>query len=109
MSKVKKIVLIAIFAFIAFWIASFIHCEYLTATYGHEFEDVHEELSQIVIPSKWKVLKFSESYAEVYFYSKEGGVVVSLNFENQKWTIDEWIATWSKTGSADDLIWPYIR
>ena len=109
MSRVKKILLGIVVAVVLFWAVSIARCEYLTLMYGQEFKSAYEEIRQIIAPSKWKVLDFSESSSKVYFYSDKGGVVVTLIYKNEKWTIDKWTASWSKTGSADDLIWPYFR
>lgn len=108
--RILKICLLIIgLTLMLFWVGSILYCEYLTYTYGHEFEIVHEEISHTILPSKWKVIKRSETYAEVYFFSDHGGVLVSCNKENGEWKLDMWKAAWSKGGTADDLIWPYIR
>ena len=112
MSAKKKIgiALVSVIAlFLLFWLGNVLYCEALTAKYGDEFEDASRDVAQIMQFDDWKVLRYTEDYAEVYYYSDGGGCVISYRIENGMWQEQDWVAAWSDTGSADDLIWPYIR
>lgn len=102
-------VVILIILLLLFWIVSVVNCEVLTERHGSEFIEVSENLKKTIKIDAWKVIKYSERYAEVYFYSEYGGILVSLDFVDGKWEVCEWEASWSKMGSADDIVWPYIR
>ena len=59
-----------------------------------------------------KVLNYTSDTAQVYFVSanRTGGNILSFSKLNGKWKYDKWERTvWSKIGSADGFIWPYIR
>ena len=96
--------------FLLAWPASIIRCEILTARHGEEFAQASAELEQVVKPNDgWKVITYSECYAEVYFYSEFGGELVAFDLKDGQWVERTWIASWSASGSADDIIWPYFR
>lgn len=107
---------IAIIVFVAilvgtvgFWGASILKCESLTADHKAEFQETGTEIARVIKFDDWKVLKYSNGYAEVYYYSDGGGAVISYDEINGEWIERDWEAAWSATGSADDIIWPYIR
>lgn len=60
-------------------------------------------------PERVKVLRYSEQKASVYYVGEAGGTVLAFDKQEDSWILSEWEACWSKTGSADDIIWPYIR
>ena len=91
------------------WGASVIKCEILTSNHKEDFREASAEIAEIMKFDDWKVLKYSQRYAEVYYYSDGGGAVISYDQINGTWVERTWEATWSATGSADDIIWPYIR
>lgn len=94
----------------AFWIASIVKCEILTSKHYEEFVGL-DESTNIVRKSEFlKVLDYSNMNARVYYYDHEGGVILKFVKKDAKWVYDEWEKTvWSRTGSADDYMWPYIR
>ena len=109
--RIIRIVLILVLLCVLFWLASILTCEILTARHGSEFADLWTSEPSIAEPAYLKVLSYSKTRASVYYVGpdKQGGTV--LYFEK---SVDTWIFRgcgpyWSKTGSADDIIWPYIR
>jgi hypothetical protein len=104
-----RILLMSIILLGLFWAASIINCEILTDKYGEEFLDASINLRNTIKIDAWKVLDYSEDYAEVYFYTEYGGALISFDFVDGEWKERNWKASWSTTGSADDFIWPYIH
>lgn len=108
----KKGIFLLIICFILFWKITLIKCELLTLLYGKEFplsyiEDVVQTENMHV-----KVLSYNAHQAEVYYVEKwEIGVVLVFMRDDilSTWEVVDWKATWSSSGSADDLVWPYIR
>lgn len=94
------------------WLAAFLKCEILTHQYGGEFAETYRENTMLCEPEYWKVLEYNEDFARVY-YVGEGrcyGNILRFKKVNGTWKYDLWEATvWSKTGSADGYVWPYIR
>ena len=41
--------------------------------------------------------------------NKERTDLFTFVLKDEHWTLDKWSTIWSKTGSADDFIWPYYR
>ena len=107
--KPLLILTVALALLILFWVGSVVYCEALTARYGEEFANAAEDIAQIVKVDQWKVLSYSENYAKIYYTSDYGGTVISYVREDGDWDYLDWEADWSIDGSADDLIWPYIR
>ena len=109
--KAKYLFLVPIVLFLLYWCVSLAKCEILTKIHGEEFEEVDLTEVMLVDADYWKVLSYREDYAEVYFVSPEGkgGTVLHLLRDGDTWIIGEWGPYWSATGSADDIIWPYIR
>lgn len=109
----KRILIILIVTLILltllFWVGSIVYCEMLTARYGDEFIKAAEDISQIIKVDRWKILKYTKNYAKVYYICDYGGSVISYVRQNDDWIYLDWEADWSVDGSADDLIWPYIR
>ncbi len=102
--KVTTIILIALIIY------PYFKTEYLTYKYVDEFNDINiyggyfSELEYI------KVFDYQNNFAEVYYVSKNKGYGILLSLKMNKnglWNIDEFIKAWSKTGTADDFIWPY--
>lgn len=93
----------------AIWGISLIKCEILTHMHAEEFMDGWEQTHMLSEPDRVKVLRYSEQRASVYYVDEEGGTVLTFEKQDGCWIMSEWEACWSKTGSADDLIWPYIR
>jgi hypothetical protein len=111
MKKVVTIVLIiAITCFVIFWTLSIIKCENLTSQYGKEFEGLEESTNMLKESETVKVLNYSNMTARVYYKDREGGDILRFIKQDGKWVLDKWEKTvWSRTGSADGFMWPYIR
>ncbi len=110
--NIKKIfatiLLVFISVFFLYWLCSLVRCEILTVKYGEEFIGLEMQTNMIGPATSLKVLEYSEEYARVY-YKDEGGFVFEFYKNNDVWIRNRWYAVWSKTGSADDIMWPYIR
>lgn len=104
----KSIVILSII-FSLFWVISYIHCEVLTNMHGYEFKNLYEQTGIISEVDNWKVLKYSERSADVYYSSKLSGNIIYFKKENDNWVLVHWKTIWSKFGSADEFMWPYIR
>lgn len=93
------------------WPASILKCEILTAKHGGEFVDLWQLEPSIAEPAYLKVLSYSKTEASVYYVgaNKQGGTVLRFSKSADTWILDGYGPYWSRTGSADDLIWPYIR
>lgn len=94
------------------WLAAFVKCEVLTNRYGSEFAEAYRENTMLCEPEYWKVLEYSEDFARVYYVGEDRcyGNILTFKKVNGEWKYDTWEATvWSKTGSADGFVWPYIR
>lgn len=107
---VKYFVLGLVVIFLLVWGVSILHCEILTRKYKMEFDKACTEIQAVIKVEDLKVIKYSEHYAEIYYTSPHGGALVSyVRQAGTAWTMQEWKAAWSDSGSADDIIWPYIR
>ena len=101
--------LVIILVLCAVWGISLIKCEILTHSHADEFMDGWEQTGILSEPERVKVLQYSKQRASVYYVDEEGGSVLAFEKQDGCWILSEWEACWSKTGSADDIIWPYIR
>ena len=108
--KHKKVIgiLIVIVLLIIF---PYMKAEWLTAQYGNEFDDLYKESHMLDSISYFKVMKYSEMEAEVYYVQGEhlGADLFTFIKDNNQWKLDSWETVWSKYGSADKFIWPYYR
>jgi len=95
----------------ACWFVSIVKCEVLTHKHGDEFDQLWKEETMLIDPEYWKVLKYSSDRASVYYVAPEGkgGTVLFFVRYNGEWIISGWGPGWSQYGTANDLIWPYIR
>jgi len=111
LKMVKRVAFATFLIFIVFWCCSWIKCEYLTSSYGKEFEHLWKQDAAMQEPEYIKVLKYDNHRASVYYVSpdKRGGTVLYFTRSEDCWVIDGWGPYWAYMGSADDLIWPYIR
>ena len=108
----KRTLIIIILCPIAYWAISFAQCELLTVQHGQEFKDLYRVNTMIGEQSYLKVLNYSDTYAQVYYVgiNRSGGDILGFSKQNDRWVYQKWERTvWSKTGSADDFVWPYIR
>lgn len=101
--------LIAVMCFKTYWLGNIAYCEMLTVRYGDEFLP---QIEYYLPPdAKPHVLKYTGTYAEVYFRTWYYGqkMIYLKNSDNNEWEVVEWECIWSLGGSADGFIWPYIR
>ena len=111
MKKRLIILLLVIIIPILIWIASLVKCEVLTYKHGKEFESLYKQTNMLDKQKYCKVLDYSDTCARVYYVgvNRETGNVIWYIKKDGNWELDEWDTVWSKTGSADGFIWPYIR
>lgn len=111
--KKKRIIIILIIIisfFVLFWLGSFIKCEILTARHGQEFSELYKLTNMIDKIDYLKVMEYSEDNARVYYVTENlFGNMISFVKYNNNWDMVNWETIWSKSGSADGFIWPYIR
>ena len=107
--KIIKIIFISIFLlFFILWIISYTKNEILTIKYGTEFVDLYKMTNMIDAVDNLKVLFYSNGIAHVYYFDNHSGNILEFININDKWEITKWNTVWSKMGSADNFIWPYI-
>ncbi len=88
----------------------YLKTEYLTYNYAEEFNDKKIYEGHFIALEYMKVFEYSDKKAKVYYVSKNkeyGMVFILKRNENGPWKVVGDIKSWSKTGSADDFIWPY--
>lgn len=110
----KKMLIIMLIVFLSspvfIWSASIIKCEMQTFQHWKEFEGLEESTNMISNSETIKVLYYTNMNARVYYKNREGGDVLKFIKQDGKWVLDKWEKTiWSRTGSADGFMWPYIR
>ena len=55
-------------------------------------------------------MEYSKDNARVYYVTENSfGNMISFVKYNNNWDMVNWETIWSKSGSADGFIWPYIR
>jgi hypothetical protein len=109
--KVLIIFIIIIFGFISYWIFSIVKCEILTSKYGAEFVGLELQTNMLNSAKETKVLFYSEKKAIIYYKDEFGGDILEfIKDDKNEWVLNKWVITvWSKSGSADGFMWPYIR
>ena len=76
--------------------------------HGDEFLSFKE----VNTASKFKILTYSSDFARIYCvnYNKSNGSVYNFVKKDGVWIYNQWEDIgWSKYGTADGFIWPYIR
>ena len=93
------------------WIGSLVKCEVLTNRYGTEFQELYKDNTMLDEIDYLKVLGYTDDTARIYYVAKDrsSGNILVFGNENGKWSCKNWETVWSKSGSADGFIWPYIR
>jgi len=105
-----KVLYIFLLLILVFWIISFCRCELLTLRYKDEFADLYLQTGIISQIDRVKVISYSVNNAQVYYSSKNGsGNLLFFKKQSGEWTLERWETIWSKSGSADGFIWPYMR
>lgn len=56
-------------------------------------------------------MDYSSTSARVYYVTsnRSAGILISFVQQDGQWVLNKWKAIWSKTGSADDFMWPIYR
>ena len=113
MGAVKKIVLIVSVLLVCFYGVCLGRCELLTAVHGREFEGLELGTGLLERSDSLKVLDYSAAEASVYYVGPERSNGNVLRFSRSggtgPWELTGWNTVWSKSGSADGLVWPYLR
>jgi len=112
MKKFKYILIFLVVSILLFWVGSILKCEILTYLHGTEFASLYKANTMIGEIEYLKVLDYSDTSARIYYVSVKGygGDILVFVKKSGHWTYDKWERTvWSKTGSADGFVWPYIR
>ena len=112
MKYLKKILLVGVFLIVFYWGGSILKCEVLTLLHGDEFSIAYKDMTMLGEMDDWKVLQYSDPYARVYFVSKDraGGDILSFTKSGDAdWKYVSCDTVWSKTGSAEGYMWPYLR
>lgn len=112
LNRKTKVLLVMLSVLALYIIASYTKVEILTWQHKSEFYSRYDLTGMVDDIEYCKVMSYSKEYAEVYYVTKdkEAGLLYSLILdENGEWQLDSWDAVWSKSGSADDFIWPYYR
>ena len=113
--KMKRIaimvLMIAVMLVLLWWIGSLVKCEVLTNRYGIEFQELYKDNTMLNEIDYLKVLGYTSDTARIYYVAKDrsSGNILVFNKENDKWSCTSWKTVWSKSGSADGFVWPYIR
>lgn len=112
----KKVLIIFLVAVILspfiFWGKAVLKCEILTHQHGEEFGTVYKENTMMGEIDYLKVLDYSDISARIYYVSKNrsGGDILIFSKKDHQWIYESWERTvWSKIGSADGFMFPYIR
>ena len=103
------VVLVALSPFIV-WGSSLLKCEVLTKIYYSDFEYAWTDNTMLDEPEYFKVLDCDGETARVYYVSEDMDWASVLTFEknDSEWVETYWEVIWSKTGSASEVIYPYL-
>lgn len=107
--KKKKVFILIIVAIVLVTFFPYIKAEYLTYRYGKYFQDGYLQTRMIDRIEYFRVLKKNADTAEVLYISKGHASANIVRFKKEKgeWIKTYWATVWSKTGCADDFMWPY--
>lgn len=104
----KKYLLITLLLITIYWLGSIVRCEIVTKQHGDEFMMFQE----VSTASKFKILTYEDDFARIYCvnFNESNGSIHNFIKEDGIWKYNAWEGGgWSKSGSADGFIWPYIR
>lgn len=108
--KIKYLTLMLLACLLFINAASVVKCEFLTHKHCEEFSDAYKQNTMLGDMEFFKVLEYKASdTAKVYYVSKGKTMGNILNFEYDagEWNEVSWNTTWSDTGSADKIVYPY--
>ena len=106
-----RLISVIIICILLVWIVSLVRCEVLTYQHKDEFymilDSVYDDSFNM------KVLEYNRrDSARIYCISKDkacGDVLrIGYDLENDCWHVYDCVGCWSKTGNADDIVYPYI-
>lgn len=113
MKRMKRLLLLVVAVVLASWLLSLGICEFNTWKYGADFKELPNEIdSMIGGVSTYKIISYSDKVSRVYYVDQDRHTGNLFKFSNKdgEWRFEQWERTvWSKTGSADGFIWPYVR
>ena len=111
MKKIKYIPLLLVIAFMLFWGSSLIKCEVLTWRYGAQFPFPDKVSSMSGELDYLKVLELTDTNALVYYVSGNHNIGDTVTFihRGDNWEYEKWVTIWSKSGNADEVVFPYIH
>lgn len=110
MKKILIVIIALVLSFLLFWGGSCIYFEVLTSQHGEEFTELYKLSNMIDEVDHLKVMKYSDTTAKVYYVTENTvGDLFTFIKQNGEWELEKWETVWSKSGSADGFIWPYIR
>ena len=87
----------------------YLKVEYLTMKYGDEFVGLEEQTNMLKDSKYLKVFSYNDTYAIVFYVSDSGDLISFCRDSNNNWKKDEWKTIWSRSGNADEFIWPYYK
>ncbi|MDO5399052.1 MAG: hypothetical protein Q4G33_14110 [bacterium] len=114
-TKLKRVLAIAAILLLAIWAKDLIKCEILTHMHYDEFKDAYKKNTMLSDMEYFKVLEYKpyrSEFAQVYYVSKNktGADVLTFayNYDTHSWDEISWNTIWSETGSASEVIYPYL-
>jgi hypothetical protein len=95
---------------ILFWCFSMAKVVLLTIKYEDMYPCPVEIVSMCGDADYIRVLKHTETSAEVYYVDTERtvGSTAIFAFQNGNWLFQEWRTIWSSTGSSSEYVWPFF-
>ncbi len=98
------IIIVLVFA------TALIRCEILTQKYYSDFEYAYKDNTMLGNIEYFKVLECDGKTARVYYVAEDmkGASVLTFKKDADIWTETKWEVIWSTSGSASDIVWPYI-
>ena len=109
MKIIKGGILAAIMMCVALWAFAVAECEINTLKLKDEIPAL-KDIYGYHDYNKVKVLYYNNCYACVYACTDYYGNIYHLKNEDyEHWEQYAWECVWSRSGSADDFIWPYGR
>lgn len=101
------LILAIVVIFLAVWGAALLRCEILTGRYHDDFAEAYKSNKMIGDMDYFKVLSCDGENAEVYYVSALGAALLEFELQDGAWVETAWDMVWSKSGSADGIVWPY--
>ncbi|MBB6217231.1 hypothetical protein HNQ80_003350 [Anaerosolibacter carboniphilus] len=111
MKKFRETLIVIAICTLIFLIVPYIRVEILTWQHGSEFATLYRLTNMIDGIDYFKVMDYSDTSARVYYVGNNRVTGSLLRFirKDGQWVLERWDTVWSRTGSADDFIWPYYR